>query len=107
MGEVLGVAVTKSAAKQQRGAVREGNWHTYVKADIVVEEASASVDHFDVVELVLAHCLKYRDLHRDTPKVEFGSFIWIHAVELCCLSVPPALLVVGVYARYSHPGSGS
>lgn len=69
---------------------------TYVKADIVVEEASASIDHFDIVELSLAHCLKDWNLHRNAPEIELSSFIWIHAVELCRKSAPPARSVMSV-----------
>lgn len=69
-----------------------GSTGTYVKADVVVEEASASVDHLDVVELVFAHRLKHRNLHCNAPEIELSSFIWIHAVELCCRLAPPCSL---------------
>lgn len=60
---------------------------TYVEAEVVIEERPTSIDHFDVVQFVLVHRLKHGDLRLDSPKIQFGSLVWIHSVELCHGSV--------------------
>lgn len=57
-------------------------WVTYVEAEVVVEERPTGIDHFDVVQFILVHGLKYRDFRLNPPKIQFGSLVWIHAVEL-------------------------
>lgn len=55
---------------------------TYVEAEVVVEECSTSIDHFYVVQFVLVHRLKDRDLRLDTSEIQFSGLVWIHAVKL-------------------------
>ena len=65
-----------------RSQVEDDSVGEVIERNVVVEELLASVDHFDVVELVLFHGLKNRDLDFHAAEVEFGCLIRIHALEL-------------------------
>jgi hypothetical protein len=71
----------------QVGQVKDDSVRQVVEADIVVVESPASVDHLDVVQLLLFHGLEYRDLFLDPLQVEFGRLIGIHAMKLGEVSI--------------------